>query len=99
MAGRISQEGIETLQVPGTAAARVTQEGLEGLNIPLRSGVNARVTQQAIETLTIPLRTPATSAARVTQQAIEFLYIPGIPTGIWATEEFYWVDRAAVARR
>lgn len=88
----VTQEAIESLQIPGTANARITQEMLEALNVPLRTGVNARITQQTIETLMIPQRTITSSEARITQQAIEFLYIPGVfgPTGSGATEDFYY---------
>jgi hypothetical protein len=76
MAGRITQETIESLQLPGTAHARITQEAIEAAEIPLRSGVHARITQQPIEALDIPLR--SATNMRMTQQAIEVLYILGI---------------------
>ena len=88
MAARISQEGIEGLQIPGTANARITQETLEALDIPLRSGVNARITQQTLEGFQIPVR--AATNARITQQAIEFLYIPGVFGAASTTEDFYY---------
>jgi hypothetical protein len=94
MAGRISQEVVETLQVPGTANARITQEFAETLEVPLRSGTNARITQQVIEGVIIPVR--AGASARITQQFIEFLYqlppsMPAISNTEWvySTEIFF----------
>jgi hypothetical protein len=78
MSARITQEVIETLQLPATHNARITQQSIEAAEIPLRSDVNARITQNSLEALEIPLRTVATSSARITQQAIEFLYIVGV---------------------
>ena len=55
MSARITQETIESLQIPGTQHARITQQVVEALNIPERTVVtsSARVTQQAIEFLYI----------------------------------------------
>ncbi len=88
MSARITQETIESIQIPGTANARVTQEALESIQVPVRAATNARITQQTLEGVQIPVR--AATNARITQQAIEFMYnLPAIMPAVSNTEWVY----------
>lgn len=64
MAGRVTQQTIESVVAPNTQKARLTQEVIETLVAP--STVKARVTQQVIETVVAAIVPPTTFAATIT---------------------------------